>query len=317
MELIGIIVNPLSGNGRGSHIWGEVQAYLQENHIAYLAKLTTHAGEATQLAITLIQTHHVQRIIIIGGDGTVHEAACGIWQYQKHQNSNDSSPDCAIAVIPAGTGNDFAKAYGIPNHPLEALHIALHAAYTLQIDLLQASQMQQVAVNSIGAGFDGMVAKITNEASYKKFLNRLGLGKLSYFISILRVFATYQPSTAWLEVDGLITKLPNMWLAAVANIPFYGGAIQICPVASPTDGIADVVVIQSKSRLRLLPVLFTVYQGKHTQHPAVSFYKGKSISIQTEHPLLVQADGEFAGSTPLQIELIPAAITVIRAKPTA
>ncbi|CAN7558876.1 diacylglycerol/lipid kinase family protein [Paenibacillus sp. LjRoot56] len=314
MESIGIIVNPLSGNGRGANIWGDIQAYLQANRISYLAKLTTQAGEATQHAITLIQEHHVRQIIIIGGDGTVHEAAGGVWQ---HQNSNGSSPVCSLAVIPAGTGNDFAKAYGIPNHPLEALHIALHAADTLQIDLLHASQINQVAVNSIGAGFDGMVAKLTNEASYKKFLNRLGLGRLSYFISILRVFATYQPSTAWIEVDGSVTKLPNMWLAAVANIPFYGGAIQICPTASPTDGMADVVVIQSKSRLRLLPVLFTVYQGKHTEHPAVTFYKGKSISIRTEKPLLVQADGEFAGSTPLQIELLPAAITVIRSKPTA
>ncbi|KRE98918.1 hypothetical protein ASG89_28560 [Paenibacillus sp. Soil766] len=314
MEPIGIIVNPLSGNGRGANIWGEIQTYLQENRISYLAKLTTQAGEATQHAIMLIQEHHVQRIIVIGGDGTVHEVAGGIWQLQ---NSKSSSPVCSLAVIPAGTGNDFAKAYGIPNHPLQALQIALHASNTVQIDLLHALQNHQVAVNSIGAGFDGMVAKITNDASYKKLLNRLGLGKLSYFISILRVFATYQPSTAWLEVDGSVTKLPNMWLAAVANIPFYGGAIQICPTATPTDGVADVVVIQSKSRFRLLPVLFTVYQGKHTEHPAVSFYKGKSISIRTEKPLLVQADGEFAGSTPLQIELIPAAITVIHAKPTA
>jgi diacylglycerol kinase (ATP) len=313
MESIGIIVNPLSGNGRGANIWGDIQSYLQVNQISYLAKLTTQAGEAKQHAITLIQEHHVQRIIIIGGDGTVHEAAGGIWQ---HQNSNNSSPVCSLAVIPAGTGNDFAKAYGIPNHPLEALQIALTAPSTVQIDLLHATN-NQVAVNSIGAGFDGMVAKLTNEASYKKFLNRLGLGSLSYFISILRVFATYQPSTAWIEVDGHVTKLPNMWLAAVANIPFYGGSIQICPTASPTDGIADVVVIQSSSRIRLLPVLFTVYQGKHTEHPAVSFYRGKSISIRTEKPLLVQADGEFAGSTPIQIELIPAGISVIRSKPTA
>ncbi|MDR6555378.1 diacylglycerol kinase family lipid kinase [Paenibacillus qinlingensis] len=313
MSSIGIIVNPLSGNDRGAHIWGEVQTYLQTHQISYVAKLTTKAGEATRHAISLIQEHHVERIIIIGGDGTVHETAGGVWQLQ---NSLNPHPICSIAVIPAGTGNDFAKAYGIPKHSLEALEIALTTPSTVQIDLLHALPTQ-VAVNSIGAGFDGMVAKITNEASYKKFLNRLGLGKLSYFISILRVFATYQPSTAWLKVDGNVTELPDMWLAAVANIPFYGGAIQICPTASPTDGMADVVVIQSKGRIRLLPVLFTVYQGKHTKHPAVSFYKGKSISIQTEKPLLVQADGEFAGSTPLQIELLPAAITVIRAKPTA
>lgn len=305
MRTIGIIVNPLSGNGRGSNIWGEIEAYLRSHHISYVAKITTHAGEATQHAITLIQEHHVIQLIVIGGDGTVHEVAGGVWELQQADNP------CPIAVIPAGTGNDFSKAYGIPTQPLEALQIALQATTTVKIDLLHASN-KQIAVNSIGAGFDGMVAKITNEASYKKLLNRIGLGKLSYFISILRVFATYQPSTAWLNVDGREYELPNMWLAAVANIPFYGGAIQICPTASPYDGVADVVVIQSKGRIRLLPVLFTVYQGKHTKHPAVSFYQGKSIAIRTEKPLLVQADGEFAGSTPLQIEIAPSAIAVIR-----
>ncbi|OCT15700.1 hypothetical protein A8709_12830 [Paenibacillus pectinilyticus] len=303
--MFGIIVNPLSGNGRGSNIWMEIKEYLHTHHIAYLAKITTKAGEAAQHAITLIQEHHVKRILVIGGDGTIHEAAGGIWQLHTE------GVTCALAVIPAGTGNDFAKAYGIPTQPIKALQIALAATTTVQIDLLHAIH-NQVAVNSIGAGFDGMVAKITNEASYKKFLNRFGLGGLSYFISILRVFVTYQPSTAWLEVDGTTYELPHMWLAAVANIPFYGGSIQICPTASPHDGLADVVVIQSKGRFRLLPVLFTVYQGKHTKHPAVSFYKGKNISIRTEKPLLVQADGEYAGSTPLHIELIPAALSVIR-----
>ena len=226
MESIGIIVNPLSGNGRGANIWRVIQSHLQAHQISYLAKLTTQAGEATQHAITLIQEHDVQRIIIIGGDGTIHEVAGGVSQLQNRTKS------CPIAVIPAGTGNDFAKAYGIPDHPLEALQIALSNLKPVQIDLLHAIH-NQVAVNSIGAGFDGMVAKITNEASYKKLLNRLGLGKLSYLISILRVLATYQPSTAWLEVDGSVTELPDMWLAAVANIPFYGGSIQICPTCKP------------------------------------------------------------------------------------
>jgi diacylglycerol kinase (ATP) len=93
--------------------------------------------------------------------------------------------------------------------------------------------------------------------------------------------------------------------------PFYGSSIQICPAASPHDGAADVVVIQSRGQFRLLPILFTVYQGKHIRRPAVSFYKGTSVSPRTQIPLLVQANGEFAGSTPLQIEIVPSALTVI------
>jgi diacylglycerol kinase (ATP) len=304
MELIGFIVNPLSGNGRGANIWKEIETHLQMNQIPYVAKITKKAGEAKELTISIIPEHSVKKLIIIGGDGTIHEAACGLAHLQK------AGIHCSLAVIPAGTGNDFAKAYSIPKEPIQALSIALSEKKKVQIDLLRGLN-ELVAVNSIGAGFDGMVAKLTNESSYKKYLNRLGLGKLSYFLTILRVFATYQPCTVWLKVDDTDHELPHTWLAAVANIPFYGGAIQICPSASPHDGIADIVIIQSRGRFRLLPVLFTVYQGKHTNHPAVSFYKGTSISLRTQIPLLIQADGEYAGATPLQITLEPASITVI------
>lgn len=203
MKLIGIIVNPLSGDGRGASIWNEIETYLQLNHISYLAKVTTKSGEATEHAITLVQEHRVDKLIVIGGDGTIHEAAGGLWHIQN------TGLNCPLAVIPAGTGNDFAKAYGIPTQPIQALEAALSETTKVQIDLLRTKN-GMIAVNSIGAGFDGMVAKLTNEAGYKKFLNRIGLGKLSYFISILRVFATYQPSTAWLEVDGTVHELPNV-----------------------------------------------------------------------------------------------------------
>ncbi|MFD0693806.1 diacylglycerol/lipid kinase family protein [Paenibacillus sp. GCM10027628] len=304
--MIGIIVNPRSGDGRGSDIWREVRDSLQRRSIPHIAVMTSKAGEADELTARQVSENSLRKLIVIGGDGTIHEAANGLWRATRR-----SGTICKLAVIPAGTGNDFAKAYGIPTDPMQALETALSDDNCVLIDLLHTAD-GMIAVNSIGAGFDGMVAKLTNEALYKKLLNRIGLGKLAYFITILRVFLQYKPGMAWLEVDGAVHELPDMWLAAVMNIPFYGGSIQICPTASPHDGQADVVVIQSRSRFRLLPILFTVYQGKHARHPAVSFYKGTSIRLRTGHPLLIQADGEFAGSTPLHIEVVPAALTVVR-----
>jgi diacylglycerol kinase (ATP) len=105
MKLIGIIANPLSGNGRGANIWKEIETYLQLNHISYLAKVTTKAGEATEHAITLVQEHRVDKLNVIGGNGTIHEAAGGLKQIQK------TRLNCPLAVIPAGTGNDCTKAY--------------------------------------------------------------------------------------------------------------------------------------------------------------------------------------------------------------
>ncbi|MBD0381777.1 diacylglycerol/lipid kinase family protein [Paenibacillus sedimenti] len=302
--MIGVLVNPRSGDGRGCDIWREVRDRLQKFSVPHVAVITSRAGETGELAEKMVSEHSIEKLIVIGGDGTIHETAGGLWQAYRNGSA------CKLAVIPAGTGNDFAKAYGIPTDPVRALEVALSNENYIHIDLLRTAG-GMVAVNSIGAGFDGMVAKLTNEAGYKKLLNRIGLGKLSYFITILRVFLHYKPSRAWLEVDGVIHELPDMWLAAIANIPFYGGSIQICPAASPFDGMADVVVIQSRGRIRLLPILFTVYQGKHTQHPSVSFFKGTSIRLRTEHPLLIQADGEFTDSTPLHVDIVPAALTVI------
>ncbi|MGG1555667.1 diacylglycerol/lipid kinase family protein [Paenibacillus ferrarius] len=311
MKRIAIIVNPLSGNGRGSNIWREIETELVRCAVSYEVAMTTKPGDASLRATAYAHEQTFDLLLVIGGDGTVHEAANGLLL------SGAARQQLRMGVIPAGTGNDFAKAYGVPRRPLQALYLALHGRGEAMIDVLALGAGTRVAVNSFGAGFDGMVAKVTNEAGYKKLLARFGLGRLAYLLSILRVFATYQPQAARLEVDGLVHELPHMWLCAIANIPYYGGAIQICPGASPTDGLADVVVIQSRSRLRLLPVLLTVYQGKHTTHPAVTFYRGTAIKLSAGEPLLLQADGEIVGSTPLYVHVVPGALRVCCAEGAA
>jgi diacylglycerol kinase (ATP) len=302
--LLGFIVNPKSGNGKGAAVWTQLQTLLLQQGIAYKAAVTANTGEAASLTAALLQAHPIETLAAIGGDGTIHEVAAGFWQ------NGEASRSCRLAVIPAGTGNDFAKAHGIPTHTEQALDLALEAALIRPIDLLLFDQ-GQVSVNNVGAGFDGMVAKMTNEAGYKKLLNRIGLGKLSYFITMLRVFAGYQPCKAWLTVDGEQHELPFTWLVATTNTPYYGGSMEICPHAVPDDGIADIMVIRSSSRIQLLPIMLSVYKGKHIHHPAVSFYRGQSISLRTEKPLLLQADGEPAGYTPLSLKVMPAALAVI------
>ena len=301
--MIGFVINPLSGNGKGASVWAQVRSVLIDKGIEHVYAVSTQPGETAALAARLVGQHSLSSLIAVGGDGTVHEVACGLWGGQPQ------GPECSLGLIPAGTGNDFAKAHGIPLEPEEALAFILSGIQHRALDLLRLPN--RVAVNSIGAGFDGMVAKLANESRIKKLLNRVGLGKLSYFFTMLRVLWTYQPCQAELIVDGHAYTLPHTWLIAATNIPFYGGSMQICPHAIPHDGVVDVMVIRSRGRLKLLPIMFSVYAGKHTNHPAVSFYQGKRIEIRSALPLAVQADGEPAGHTPVSLEVVPLAYRLI------
>lgn len=112
-------------------------------------------------------------------------------------------------------------------------------------------------------------------------------------------------------VDGVKHELDKAWLITTANIPYFGGGMKICPEANPADGSAEICVVSGIGRLTLLAVFPKVYKGSHTSHPAVHFFRGRHISIEAVHPLDVHMDGEAASSTPLSLEVIPAALTVI------
>ncbi|MEX2462484.1 MAG: diacylglycerol kinase family protein [Paenibacillaceae bacterium] len=302
--MIGVLINPLSGNGQGLKTWLKVQNELGARNTEFVYMMTSRVGEASDIAAKFVQVDRIERLIVIGGDGTINEAVNGLIH-------TGGAASCILAVVPAGTGNDYAKAHGIPLDPVAALLLALSPLSRVkQIDLIQIEN-GIFAINNVGAGFDGMVAKLTNEAAYKKLLNRVGLGQLSYFITMIRVFGTYKSSTLWLEIDGITHELMNTWLAATANIPFYGGSMQICPHALSDDGWLDVVVIRSSSRWKVLSIMFSVYTGKHITHPAVTFYKGRSIGVRSKSPLLLQADGETAGTTPIQLNIVPAGISIV------
>jgi len=137
---------------------------------------TSNEGEAQKLAVELIEKEGVKRIVVVGGDGTVSEVANGIYQAGKA---------CVLGHVAAGSGNDFAKGHELPLDPFQAMEQIVSNGRELRIDLLKING--RVAVNSVGADFDGQVAKTTNEAGYKKWLNRFGIGKAAYIGSVIRV----------------------------------------------------------------------------------------------------------------------------------
>jgi YegS/Rv2252/BmrU family lipid kinase len=316
--MIGFIINPVSGNGRGRKVWATLEGQLQQNGRFYRAFYTTGPGDATRLAASLYTSGQYCAIVAVGGDGTVNEAAAGLWEARSAESAPPTPlltrQACAFGCIPAGSGNDFARGYGIPDAPEQALAVLLQAldAETAPepMDLLRLGR--KIAVSTISCGFDGQVAQTTNKAIYKKWLNALGLGKLAYVLSVVRVLFTYKPRNLTLVIDGKSYAFEAVWLVAAGNIPYYGGGMKICPDARPDDGLASLCVVHGIGRFHLLRVFPLVFKGRHVGHPAVQFFSGTRLEILPSAPLMVQADGEPVTAEQLVIEVIPAFLPVLK-----
>lgn len=291
--MMGFIVNPVSGNGKGCMVWDVLERKLKHQGAVYRVRKTSEEGEAQKIAIELIQKEGVNKIIAVGGDGTVNEVINGIHQ---------SGQDCLFGHVAAGSGNDFARGHGLPKDPWQAMDRIMSEEGKKKIDLLKVNG--RVAVNSVGAGFDGQVAKMANEAQYKRWLNRIKLGSVAYVLSVIRALWSYQPCEVKITVDGQTRTLENVWLIAVANIPNYGGGMLICPGAVPDDGQAEICIVSNVSRLELLRAFPMIFTGAHIRHPGVSFLRGSQIHIQSQTPLIVHADGEVVSETPANVEIM-------------
>ncbi|MCR8644066.1 diacylglycerol kinase family lipid kinase [Paenibacillus sp. N1-5-1-14] len=301
--MLGLVVNPVSGHGKGRYVWDTVRQELNRQNILFCYKITQCAGETTLLTQELLTQDEIDTLVVIGGDGTVHEAVNGLYQSQRLTTTR-------FGFIPAGTGNDFAKGHHIPTDPRKALKLLLDVHVPTPIDLLESDG--NISVNCIGAGFDAVVARNTNEAIHKKAFNRLSLGKISYLLSAAKAFFTFRPFTATVQVDEESHHFSTVWMIVSSNIPYFGGGMKINPLAICDDGQADVIVIHSLNRMKLVSIFISIYSGKHMEHPAVSIFKGSHIQIHTQEPHFVQSDGEISTAQSLNIRILPQALQFLK-----
>ncbi|MBO8163419.1 MAG: diacylglycerol kinase family lipid kinase [Brevibacillus sp.] len=285
--MIWFIVNSVSGNGKGQKVWKHVERLLLQKQIDYGVMFTEGPRHATEIARRLAKEKSASVIIAIGGDGTVHEVANGL-----------AGSDIPLGSIPAGSGNDFARGLQIPKQSRQALEKAL-SGQKRKIDIVCIND--RMFINVAGIGFDGQVAKVTNQARYKRWLNRLGLGNFCYIFSFFNVLFRYQPADVTMVIDEREHTFSRVWMIAVANIPFYGGGMKICPHAQCDDGLLDICVVHGISRWKLLTLFPRVFRGTHIYDDAVTTFTGRRLKILSSKPLPAHGDGEVLGETPLEM----------------
>lgn len=294
--MYGCIVNKTAGNGKGYSVWKKVERVFKSNDVPYIVLFTKGPQDALTLTNELLH-RHVKAVIAVGGDGTVNETASALVH-----------TDIPLGIVPAGSGNDFARCLGIAENTQQALtRIFTHDAK--QIDVLQIGE--QYCFTVTGIGFDAEVASTVNTSSSKKWFNRLKLGRLAYAASVFKVLRSFHPTNIQITIDGEEFVFSDVWLVAAGNAPNYGGNIPICPKAVPNDGWMDVCVVHSKRKRAFLRVFPKIYLGKHGNDQSVRFFKAKDVFVRAEKPLLVQSDGELITQTPVRVQIINAALRVL------
>lgn len=310
MKQIYFIINPKARNGYCFKIWQKIEAMLKNEKVTYLAFFTEYPGHAKMLANQIASQNLEQKLVVaVGGDGTIHEVMNGI---VKNKN-------ITLGFIPGGSGNDFSRGFHIPSDPKDALLFILRLLKKEGhfIDLGKISfedQSEHFFINNMGAGFDALISYEVNQSQMKAVLNKLSLGRLVYVYVLLKKLFTYKTATIDLSIDGKKHIFEQTWFVTVSNQPYYGGGMKIAPNAVPDDGRMEVTVAHQLSKLKLLLVFISVFWGKHVHFKEVKTFTGKDISIQSDSSLLIHADGEHIGYTPIKIRLQSKALQVLTRK---
>lgn len=231
-------------------------------------------------------------VAVMGGDGMAHLGVNGC-----------AHTEATLAVIPAGTGNDFARALGIGS--VESSLDAIVEGRKRLLDLTRASNLS-VGERHVGAvvscGYDARVNRATNNI-------RLRLGALSYGFIALRELANFSPLSYRVSIDGESREFEAM-LMAICNTGIYGGGMNIAPDADPGDGLLDITLIHPVGRATVLRLLPSLYSGKFVSHPAVERIQARAVELDGEG-LFLMGDGEELGPVPARIAVDPGALRVL------
>jgi YegS/Rv2252/BmrU family lipid kinase len=282
-----LLVNPVSAGGRALDALPKVHATLDRlgaTHRTVTTRSIDHAYEEAGRAAAEGET-----VVALGGDGLLRPLAGAL-----------KGTDSALALIPCGRGNDFARVLGVPTDPAEAARLAVEGEERL-LDVANVDGTPFMGIASFG--FDSDANRIANEAKLVK-------GNAVYLYAALRALAAWKPATFTVDVDGERHTITG-YAVAVGNSKAYGGGMFVLPQAELDDGKLDVMLTKHISKLRALRELPKVFKGTHGESDHVQFLRGEEIEVSADRPFVIYADGDPIGATPAMLRVEQRCLRVI------
>lgn len=290
-----LVVNPASGRGAGGRAAAAVATTLRAAVDTLDVHTATCAQDTLAAARRAVDSGY-DVLAVLGGDGTVHLAL-----------QPTAGSDTALAVIPAGTGNDLAAWLGLPATPLvaaDAVAELLRTATTRELDLGRVRNGRWFAT-VLCAGFDSKVNERANRMRWPS-------GPRRYDLAIFAELARLRPYPLIVHTEHGSQQL-QATMVSVGNTPSYGGGLKICPAAELSDGLFDVTVVGPVSRRRLVQVFPKLRTGGHVGEPEISTLRARTIEIGGDNDWVAYADGDPQGPLPLAAECVHGAIRVVAA----
>ena len=283
-----IIFNPKSKGSQSRDVCRMVLAQLKVRDIDYTLYKTDHARHAEEIAHMLTRGHVPCTILVIGGDGTMNEVLNGICY-----------PDyVTLGLIPSGSGNDFAKAAGIPKDPQKALDLILSGKIAnIHYGIMRAGRKKRRFLISCGAGFDSEVCREVHYSRLKKFLSLFSLGNLVYtVIAVKRMILRTVFSADLLPDTRDAQHFDNITFVTAFNSSYEGGGFRFCPPADPRQGKLHVLCAHDIP-LYALPPLFPLARiGKHLRFTSkIALQDTYHATLSFSQPVCIHTDGEVLG----------------------
>ena len=297
---LAIVLNPAAAGGQGASRVAPALDALSGAGVKFEVFPTTAPGHARALARELaLRAFPV--VVAAGGDGAVNEVGAGLMEART---------DAALGVLPLGTGNDFAASQGIRHLP-SAVE-ALRHGRRRTIDVIRFSSSASGVASThyallfVGAGFAGDLLRHTTPK-----LKRIFGRRWSYPLGFLRAWLGVRSHAMTLKHDEG-EESGRFLLVVAANSEFVGGqSLRPAPGARMDDGVIDLLIVRNVGRWAMLPQFLKVMKGTHGGHPSVRLCRTRRLRVESPHPVGIQADGDLFGSGPLDLEVLPGALSVI------
>ena len=301
-----VIVNPKSQGGKLGKRWADLADTIGRA-FPFDAVMTTAPGDATRLAREALRGG-AERVIAIGGDGTINEVVNGFFD-----DGVAIAPAASLGVLPFGTGGDFRRSLALPTETVDAAAvIAANKTKKIDVGMLDlttrdGAKVRRMFANIASFGVSGVVDRLVNESGKK-------LGRLSFMFATARATWAYKNQRVELVFDGGERVEATINTVAVANGKYFGGAMMVAPDAELDDGKFDVVAMGDLTFGDLLTSGRRLYKGTHLGMDKVSVRRARVIEARPIEPggvVELDVDGEALGVLPARFELVAGALSVI------
>jgi YegS/Rv2252/BmrU family lipid kinase len=292
-----LLVNPSAGGGRARKTAPGVQRRLRELGLEVRRQDTRDLEHARALAGEAARAG--ETVAVLSGDGMIGAVADALREV----------PGAVLGVLPGGRGNDLARVLGISQDPLEAC-ATIARGVPRAIDMGEVNGRAFVGIASVG--FDSDANRIANEAPS-------WLGNLVYVYGALRALIAWRPARFEIELDPPGERVSiSAYTVGAANSRAYGGGMRAAPDALLDDGLLDVLVLESVSKVAFVTkILPKVFSGKHMQEPGVRVWRAREVSVEADRPFDMYADGDPIGELPVRVRALTGAVTMLVPESTA